>query len=197
MQNICSYQTLQRTTVLDRDHYVYAPNQWETTLQCNVVSHWLGAYTKWFLLAVHHKKCMYAHGSRALPISSSITSLMIHVIVLLTFVIGASLALGQPWMYIANKTKDNITIMPIIWFIPYWMYQDLFDSKCVLSEPKALFLASHRLAAVAVPLNMSSNKIEVFFLGIWWQKKTELSPTAEWRAMINRKPRKHLSKMFS
>ena len=29
-----------------RDHFVYAPSQWETTLQCNVVSHWLGTYTK-------------------------------------------------------------------------------------------------------------------------------------------------------
>ena len=28
---------------------MYAPNQWETTLQCNVVSHWQGAYTKWSL----------------------------------------------------------------------------------------------------------------------------------------------------
>ena len=26
---------------------MYAPSQWETTLQCNVVSHWLSAYTKW------------------------------------------------------------------------------------------------------------------------------------------------------
>ena len=30
-----------------RNHFVYAPSQWETTLRCNVVSHWLGAYTKW------------------------------------------------------------------------------------------------------------------------------------------------------
>ena len=29
---------------------MYAPNQWETTLQCNVVSHWLGTFTKWSLL---------------------------------------------------------------------------------------------------------------------------------------------------
>ena len=29
-----------------RDHFVYAPSQWKTTLQCNI-SHWLGAYTKW------------------------------------------------------------------------------------------------------------------------------------------------------
>ena len=28
-----------------RDHFLYAPSQWETTLQSNVVSHWLGAYT--------------------------------------------------------------------------------------------------------------------------------------------------------
>ena len=26
---------------------MYAPSQWETTLQCNVISHWLGAFTKW------------------------------------------------------------------------------------------------------------------------------------------------------
>ena len=28
------------------DHFVYGPCQWETTLQCNVVSHWLDAHTK-------------------------------------------------------------------------------------------------------------------------------------------------------
>ena len=33
-----------------RDHSVYVPSQWETTLQCNVVSHWLGEYTKWSLI---------------------------------------------------------------------------------------------------------------------------------------------------
>ena len=27
----------------------YASSQWESTLHCNVVSHWLGAYTKWTL----------------------------------------------------------------------------------------------------------------------------------------------------
>ena len=32
-----------------RDHSVYAPSQWETALQCNAVSHWLDAYTKWSL----------------------------------------------------------------------------------------------------------------------------------------------------
>ena len=32
-----------------RDHFVYAPSQWEATLHCNVVSHWLGTYTKWSL----------------------------------------------------------------------------------------------------------------------------------------------------
>ena len=32
-----------------RDHSVHAPGQWEMTLHCSVVSHWLGAYTKWSL----------------------------------------------------------------------------------------------------------------------------------------------------
>ena len=39
-----------------RDHFVYASSQWETTLQCNVVSHWLDAYTKWSL----HNECWVA-----------------------------------------------------------------------------------------------------------------------------------------
>ena len=32
-----------------RDYFVNGPSQWETTLHCNIVSHWLGAYTKWSL----------------------------------------------------------------------------------------------------------------------------------------------------
>ena len=30
-------------------HFVYVPSQWETTLHCNVVSHWLSTYRKWSL----------------------------------------------------------------------------------------------------------------------------------------------------
>ena len=33
-----------------RDYFVHALCQWETMLHCNVVSHWLSAYTKWSLL---------------------------------------------------------------------------------------------------------------------------------------------------
>ena len=33
-----------------RDLCVYAPSQWEMTLYSNVISHWLGAYTKWSLV---------------------------------------------------------------------------------------------------------------------------------------------------
>ena len=28
-----------------RDHFVYASSQWETNFHCNVIFHWLGAYT--------------------------------------------------------------------------------------------------------------------------------------------------------
>ena len=38
-----------------RDHFLNAPSQWEKTLQCNVVTHWLGSYTKWSLgLCIDH-----------------------------------------------------------------------------------------------------------------------------------------------
>ena len=32
-----------------RDQYTYGISQWETTLQCNVVSHWLSPYPNWSL----------------------------------------------------------------------------------------------------------------------------------------------------
>ena len=50
VQAVSSLHTLVRgcwSWYLCRDGFVYAPSQWETTLHCNVVSHWLGAYTKW------------------------------------------------------------------------------------------------------------------------------------------------------
>ena len=28
-----------------KDHFVYAPSQWEMALLCNAISHWLGTYT--------------------------------------------------------------------------------------------------------------------------------------------------------
>ena len=38
-----------KDVITGSDHFLYAPSQWETTLQCNVVSHWLGALMKWSL----------------------------------------------------------------------------------------------------------------------------------------------------
>ena len=35
---------------LNQGSFQHVPNQWETTLHCNIISHWLGAYTKWSLL---------------------------------------------------------------------------------------------------------------------------------------------------
>ena len=36
-----------RTQQVIMYRFVYASSQWDTTLHCNVVSHWLGAYTNW------------------------------------------------------------------------------------------------------------------------------------------------------
>ena len=44
-----------RLLALCGDHFVYAPSQSETTLHCNVISHWLAAYTKWSLQC--YQKC--------------------------------------------------------------------------------------------------------------------------------------------
>ena len=33
--------------LLNRDHFVNVPSQWKTTLHCNVLCRWFGAYIKW------------------------------------------------------------------------------------------------------------------------------------------------------
>ena len=40
--------------MLTRHHYVHLLGQWEIMLHCNVVSHWLSKYTKWFLVSFTH-----------------------------------------------------------------------------------------------------------------------------------------------
>ena len=42
-----------RAHVMHREQSRYALSQWETSLQCNDVSQWLGAYLDWFLHAYH------------------------------------------------------------------------------------------------------------------------------------------------
>ena len=42
-----------------RDHFVLAPNQWETMLQYNIISHWLGAFTKWSLPHISPSRASY------------------------------------------------------------------------------------------------------------------------------------------
>ena len=39
----CQYSTILK------DCFVNVPSLWETALHCNIVSHWLGTYTKWSL----------------------------------------------------------------------------------------------------------------------------------------------------
>ena len=45
-----------RASSRQRDHFVNAPSQWETTVHCNVVSRWLDAYTKRSLQARYWRK---------------------------------------------------------------------------------------------------------------------------------------------
>ena len=47
-----SHREVRTKQEIARYHYVHVPNQWETTLQCNVASHWLSACTEWTLQRV-------------------------------------------------------------------------------------------------------------------------------------------------
>ena len=51
---VCQGPQVRTVPGVHRDLFVYAPSQWETTLHCNAVSHWLSAYTKWSLGPVQY-----------------------------------------------------------------------------------------------------------------------------------------------
>ena len=71
-----------------RDHFVYAPSQWETMLLCNIGFHWLGAYAKWSLILHQIYTCFCC----ALSCFGCImSSSLIHVIYLPIFIRVASL----------------------------------------------------------------------------------------------------------
>ena len=57
--------------------FVYALNQWETTLQCTVVSHWLGAYTKWSLISL-----IMLQGISAFPTCNGSLHMILHSLVI-------------------------------------------------------------------------------------------------------------------
>ena len=42
------------TIIALRDHFVYAPSQWEMTLQYNIISHWLDTCREWSLTLMPH-----------------------------------------------------------------------------------------------------------------------------------------------
>ena len=41
--------------------FVYASSQWDMTLQCNVISHWLGSFTDWSLITHDQNKVNWAN----------------------------------------------------------------------------------------------------------------------------------------
>ena len=46
-----------------RDHAGYGLSQWETTLHCNVVSHWLRPYPEWSQILLDYVPCKHVIGS--------------------------------------------------------------------------------------------------------------------------------------
>ena len=43
------YSGKQGWYIIPRDHFVYPPSQRKTSLQCSVISHWMGVCTEWSL----------------------------------------------------------------------------------------------------------------------------------------------------
>ena len=54
---VCYVPTWSQFGAIVRDHIVHVPSQWETTLQCNVVSHWPSVCREWSLIVLWWCEC--------------------------------------------------------------------------------------------------------------------------------------------
>ena len=77
-----------------RNHLVYAPSQWEMTLHCYVIFHWLGAYTKWSLHAHNSHFDMFWSGVAPVSFTQSATM--------------TSLVQGQPWGILVKSDRNPL-----------------------------------------------------------------------------------------
>ena len=73
------------TSILDHSR---SQGSWETTLHCNVVCHWLGAFTKWSLQSIYYIYCLIVNFDTGMINTFNSSSLMPHIC------IGE---LGQRW----------------------------------------------------------------------------------------------------
>ena len=104
-----------------RDHFVYAPCQWETTLHFNVVSHWLGAYTKWSLDGINNKWTWV----------NSTCSHKIHFIPVMALAGGCGIRsdtrsseLINRWSSSMRTLSSNCWTLSALWLVSY-IYQTL------------------------------------------------------------------------
>ena len=83
IQNLCHFAD---DIFMNIDHFVHAPSQWETMLHCNIVSQWLGVYTKWsvqemfgieFWIKFHWDICSWRTNSMA-KCKTALTPLLMH-----------------------------------------------------------------------------------------------------------------------
>ena len=89
-----------------RDHFVYAPYQWEMALHFNTVSHWLGAYTELsldmyvhFILFVLIEIHVWANGDPAL--CHKIASLGYHELLSIAWIVAD----GHFWWFALSASK--------------------------------------------------------------------------------------------
>ena len=63
-----------------RDHFLYAPSQWETIIQCKFISHWLEAFTKWSLCsqAEYNIRWYHIQQNRDRDLALSVISVQTH-----------------------------------------------------------------------------------------------------------------------
>ena len=112
--------------IASRDHFVNASCQWERTLHCNIVSHWLGAYTKWSL-------CLVLVGQvKIYPVK------FVYSLVLLCFVLFMATGIKRPILFFTPILHGSLTGIGVISWLPLcqWCKYDEYCQKWLLSKCK-------------------------------------------------------------
>ena len=91
------------------DHSWHGLSQWETTLRCNVLSHWLSPYPEWSLIL--YNQCLPHSSPEIMQLTSTWYSTQIGLSEVIVYLPGktiVALLIYQYSMYMANKNHATV-----------------------------------------------------------------------------------------
>ena len=141
-------QVSNKDTVQVRDHSVFAPSQWEATLQCyTIISHWLGAY----------RMFPASPALVVLCVGKTLVDSLHHIMSLSggrTSTAGLCLFLFFTWLspWTSSQVARKLVALMLMWLVGYDSYKNMYDNRNV--HLYFTDFITHHMAVIFTPFSV-------------------------------------------